>query len=357
MLPDALVQPTTPVRALAFADALLANEHLALLVGATGSSGGSDVVDRALRSSRRLLTPQEQEQVDHVLAHRSRTAAVADPDGAATASREDRVAALRRFAARNWDFRCGRERDRIPTSAEVLPHDVAGLVTALADDWLMRTGHRAVGCFDAAVVLGGLLQSNVHRAAAASRILTAEAVVCPAVIGLAARRPLSPQERAASIRLRMPAETEAESLAQAIARAFDVDPTAWRLTSPGILEQRAGDGRRLAVAMVPLHAGGARPTTGDAFDWLLSAGEIEVGDRLMSVTTAIYWIQNHCNLLTRLPAEGARLVTASDPHPAPWLPAPVYRSQHYLQEIKAAIDVLPDLLAWAGSAVGGPAAP
>ena len=67
--------------------------------------------------------------------------------------------------------------------------------------------------------------------------------------------------------------------------------------------------------------------------------------RILSLTTPLYWIQNHANLLTLLPQGSLTTAggTADVAGPAR------YRSQHYLQEIKSAVDVLEDLHAWACS--------
>ena len=80
---------------------------------------------------------------------------------------------------------------------------------------------------------------------------------------------------------------------------------------------------------------------------MLRTRTLDAGSGLLCVTTPLFWMQNHVNLLTRLPSTGTVLVTAGGTADVAAIAQPRPRGQHVLQEIKAAIDALPDLLAWA----------
>lgn len=339
-----LHQPTSPPEALRLIDRVLTDERLLALVEATRSSGLAAMERHAVRLRDAMAVP-EWEQVAGILAG---WGGLADADPVPpTSARGVRLAWLRGVARDRWDLRCGRERDRIPTSADLLPAPVAELVMGLAQEWGMVGPLPASGGFGGAVVLGGFFSSTLNRAAAAAALRRAT-VSFPLVVGLASQRPLPAAERRQAAALGSGAGTEADAMAFGLARAFGVDPDDWR-GSGEVREQIRGDGLRLVVTAVPLHADGSRPNTGESFAWLLRRHRLDVSHGVLSVTTPIYWIQNHSNLLTRLPQQGTRLVTAGGNAAPIGALQPVYRSQHYLQEIKAAIDALPALLAWASA--------
>lgn len=339
-----LTPPHSPAEAVRFIDRITGDERLAALVAATRSTGMAEM-QRYARDRRGQLSTDEQVQVDRIL---RRWASVEDGRaGPPPRSRRARLTWLQDFARNRWDLRCGQERDRIPTSVELLPPAVADRVDELAQAWGMRGSLPASGAFGAAVILGGFLPSNLHRAAAAAHLRGDGAVSYPVVIGLACLRPLAAAELRLAGALGIAGSTESDTMAYGMAAAFGAAGSQWRARN-GIREQVGDGGLRLLVTEVPLRPDGSRPNTGESFAWLLSTGLLEVAAGVLCVTTPLYWIQNHVNLLTRLPPTGAVLVTAGAPPEAAGPPQPVYRSQHYLQEIKAAIDALPDLLNWAG---------
>jgi hypothetical protein len=339
-----LTPPHGPAEAVRFIDQIIADDRLAALVAATRSAGVADM-RHYVRGRRGRLSADEQDQVDRVL----RCWASVKEAGAAPPqrSRRARLAWLQDFARDRWDMRCGQERDRIPTSMELLPPAVADRVDELARAWGMRGPLPVSGAFGAAVILGGFLPSNLNRAAAAAQLRHTGAVSYPLAIGLACLRPLSAAEQRLALAFEIAARTESDTMAYAMAAAFGVAGSPWRVGDP-VREQVGDDGLRLLVTEVPLRPDGSRPNTGESFAWLLSTGLLEVEASVLCVTTPLYWIQNHVNLLTQLPPPGAVLVTTGAPCDAAGPLQPVYRSQHYLQEIKAAIDALPELLDCAG---------
>ena len=343
-----LPQPVTGDGARRFIDRVLADRRLHGLVEATRSDGLA-AMRRCVVAAQDALSTAERDQTRRIL-QRWDALADADADGLASGGpggdQMQQVQRLRAFVRDRWDLRCGRERDRIPTSVELLPEPVAGLVRGLAQDWGMVGPLPAAGSFGAAVLLGGTLPSTLNRAAAAAAMLAAGEASFPLVVGLASQRPLTGAERRQALVLGADGGTEADIMAFGLAGGFVVDRGGWR-GDDAMQEQVRDDGLRLAVTRVPLRPDGSRPNTGESFDWLVRTHLLDVGAGLLCVTTPLYWIQNHVNLLTRLPAQGTVLVTAGGTADVAGVAQPRYLGQHYLQEIKAAIDTLPDLLAWA----------
>jgi hypothetical protein len=341
-----LLQPTTGDGALRFIDQVLASQQLRDLVAATGPVGLA-AMRRDFGAARDALGGAERDQVQRILSRWAGLgAAGADAPGGSDGGRQEQLQRLRLFARDRWDMRCGRERDRIPTSIELLADPVVGLVRGLARDWGMVGPLRASGSYGAAVALGGILPSSLNRSASAAAMLAIGDVSFPLVVGLASQRPLTGSERRQAAALGAMGGTEAHTMAYGLASAFGVDPGGWH-SGHGLWEQTRDDGLRLAVTHVPLRPDGSRPNTGESFDWLLRTGLLDVGAGLLCVTTPLYWIQNHINLLTRLPLTGTVLVTAGGTADGAAVAQPRYLGQHLLQEIKSAIDALPELLAWA----------
>ena len=71
------------------------------------------------------------------------------------------------------------------------------------------------------------------------------------------------------------------------------------------------------------------------------------GGRVLQVTTSIYWIANQIDARITLP-DDVEVHTAGYRQSITPFPQQTFTPQHYLQEIKAAVDALPRLLAWAG---------
>lgn len=297
---------------------------------------------------RTRLTGDEADHADRVLAgwRQAPPAPPLDRDG----DLEQLVAWMRGLAEHRWDFRHGRERDYIPTSGELLSPDLADGVYALADVWGMRAPTQPEGRFDHILVLGGLIRANVNRPCTAAELLAAGQVSAPSVIGLAGERAFSPIESALADGLGCPERSEQGSLRWGLARAFGTSDSTWTTTDSPALDELTDvpSGVRVRCGAAPAHDG-TRVHTGSAFSWLVSRGAslVQPGSRLLSVTTAIYWIDGHIRLLTQMP-EDSHLVTTGTPasNTDPLLQQ-TYRSQHYLQEVKAALDALPRLMDWA----------
>lgn len=327
-----------------FAEYLLASPELWDLVDAfsDGPHGITqrriDVADVILSGS--LDEPDEVAQASRVLARWTSQLPEAGPPP--RSGIRERITWLSGFAAHRWDFRVGKERDFIPTSAELLAADLAERVFQVARRWEMLTPAAAGGHFDHVIVLGGLLRANFNRPRAAAELLASGSATTPSVVGLGAPRPMSDAELRLAEAIGCDATTEQGALERGLEAAFEFSGSAWEPTDrPNLRQAQIRDGLTIRSAGAPMNPDGTRANTGGAFGWFMDdSGLVRPGQSILSITTPIYWIAGHISLMTRMPT-GATLVTVgADPSRA--LPGleQTFRSQHYLQEIKTAIDVL-----------------
>lgn len=249
---------------------------------------------------------------------------------------------LKRFAARRWDFRVGQERDFIPARQELLNPRLTGLVYSLARSWGMRTPEPAHGTYDHVIVLGGLLRANFNRPAAAAEMIAGGAVSTRSVVGLGAPRPMSRGELLLAEQIGCSARTEQAALEAGLEQAFGFGTQAWESTGSSNLRQaQLADGTVVRSAGAPINPDGSRANTGGAFGWFMEESRlVQPGQDILSVTTPIYWIAGQISLMTKVPP--GTTVTTVGADPANALPglSQTMRSQHFLQEIKSAIDML-----------------
>jgi hypothetical protein len=149
----------------------------------------------------------------------------------------------------------------------------------------------------------------------------------------------------------VPEDSEQDALRFGLERAFKLDPSAWGLFSDHetLWVNRTG--------IVPIVLGGApvdsvtkkRPNTGQIFEWLLEVFHLPADSSILQITTSIYWIANQIALRTTAP-RAMKVTTIGQRSNLHNGPVQTFRSQHYLQEIKAVIDYLPQLHAWATTA-------
>jgi hypothetical protein len=268
---------------------------------------------------------------------------------------------LTSLASTRWDLRAGAERDAIPTSAELLPDDVCDLVYGLAQDWGMRSPRLAVGEFDGVVVLGGLVRANLNRPQAAADALASGDVSASYVVGLTGDRPLSDVEMDLASQMGLEGRNEQDSMAEGFGRAFGLAQDDWIQSieyGRPVRRYRLASGTELLIVLAPPRddEGKQRASTESSFGWFArTSGLVDESSGLLVITTPIYWIQNHIDVLTKLAGAGsaARAITAGGT--AEVMPPDLvqhYRSQHYLQEIKSAFDAVPRLLNWAGIEAG-----
>lgn len=252
------------------------------------------------------------------------------------------------LAKEAWDFRQGHERDAIPTSVELLPAPVAAVIYDLADAWGMTISDPPTGHFDVVLPIGGLLRANLARPATAARLLTHNIVTTRKVIGLTGHRQMTPSEMTLAQRLHLNVTTEAEALQTGLTKAFDLDSSAWKdqHTDGGLITTNHAGTTPVHLSVAPLTASGKRPTTGEAIAWMQRQGILAGSASILQITTPIYWIANHISVRTVISPE-ITLTTIGYDQDLSSGSAQSFRSQHYLQEIKAVVDALPRLATWA----------
>jgi hypothetical protein len=200
----------------------------------------------------------------------------------------------------------------------------------------------ARGEFDHVIVLGGLIRADYNRPRAAAEMISSGSVTTDSVVGLGAPRVMSPGEVELARSIGCNAGTEQAALENGLEEAFAFSSAAWQSTDvPTMHEVHLPDGLVVRSAGAPMNPDGTRANTGGAFGWFVEeSGLVEAGQSILSITTPIYWIAGQVGLMRRMP-KGATLSTVGA-DPAKALPGlgQTYLSQHYLQEIKTAVDVL-----------------
>ena len=322
-----LTRPATQVLAEGFADMAGRRRDLANVILA------DDEADR-------LVAVGEVAQAGRILASWTVSGDVtADVLSGTTAQR---IRALSAFAKARWDFRVGKERDYIPTSQELLSKEMADAVYTLAHDLGMFRPEPAEGDFDHVIVLGGLIRADYNRPRAAAEMISSGSMTVGSVVGLGAPRAMSPGEITLARSIGCESDTEQAALENGLETAFGFPSDAWEPTGvPNLREVHLPDGLIVRSAGAPMNPDGTRANTGGAFGWFVDeSGLVQAGQSILSITTPIYWIAGQVGLMAKMP-EGATLTTVGA-DPAKALPelGQTYLSQHYLQEIKTAVDVL-----------------
>ena len=249
--------------------------------------------------------------------------------------------------AAKWDFRLGRERDSIPTSPDLLPHDIAELVEGLASDWGMKSGRPISGHYQVVAAMGGLVRANIARPATAAALILDGTITADCVLGLAGERSTSRLERNLALDMGVPPDSEQDALRFGLERAFKLDPNLWspRTDAPSLFENVAGTLPIIFGAAPRISGTGRRATTGEAFEWLLQLFEMPPNSSVLQITTNIYWIANQIALRTNAPRR-MRVSTIGQRESLHGGPVQQFRAQHYLQELKAVLDYLPKLEQW-----------
>ena len=322
-----LTRPATEVLVEGFADMAARRRDLADVILADDESGRLEAVDEVAQAGRILACW---------------TLLGDTAPGVSGGTTAERMRALSAFAKTRWDFRVGKERDYIPTSQELLNTDMADAVYSLAHDLGMFRPEPATGEFDHVIVLGGLIRADFNRPRAAAEMITSGSVTTGSVVGLGAPRLMSPGELELARSIGCEADTEQAALENGLEAAFGFPADSWEPTGvPNLREVHLGDGPVVRSAGAPMNPDGSRANTGGAFGWFVEeSGLVQSGQSILSITTPIYWIAGQVGLMVKMP-EGATLTTVGA-DPAKALPGlgQTYLSQHYLQEIKTAVDVL-----------------
>ena len=322
-----LTRPSTQVLMDGFADMAARRRDLANVILADDETDRLAAVDEVAQAGRTLA---------------SWTLLGDAAPGVSGGTTAERMRGLSAFAKTRWDFRVGKERDYIPTSQELLSKDMADAVYALAHDIGMFRPEPAEGDFDHVIVLGGLIRADYNRPRAAAEMIASGSVNTGSVVGLGAPRAMSPGEIELARSIGCEADTEQAALENGLEAAFGFPADALEPTGvPNLREVHLVDGLIVRSAGAPMNPDGSRANTGGAFGWFVEeSGLVQSGQSILSITTPIYWIAGQVGLMVKMP-EGATLTTVGA-DPAKALPrlGQTYLSQHYLQEIKTAVDVL-----------------
>lgn len=219
-----------------------------------------------------------------------------------------------------WDFRLGAERAAIPTSLDLLPDDAREATSRVVRHWELEVDHPIHAEVDMAIVLGGQMPSSIARVQYLGELINTGLLSATTVVGLAGHRALSSEEAGRANAKGLACSTEAEGLLSALDEALP--------------------GTGFAVFVAPnLHR--SRATTRSALAWLLHSHV--AAESIAIVTTSVYRIQSHIDLLCGTEGD-VELNTAAVGVQASGLHL---RTQHYLQEIKSALDASHRLKTWA----------
>jgi hypothetical protein len=126
--------------------------------------------------------------------------------------------------------------------------------------------------------------------------------------------------------------------------SFGLHRSDWREVTNGILSNKSGE-LEVLLAIVPATTSGRRATTEEGIRWITNATGLEERSRILLVTLSLYWIANQISVRIALPDATEVASVGYDQSLAPGV-APILSAQHYLQEIKSAIDALPKLQNW-----------
>ncbi len=294
-----ILLPTEPDDVGNFLEELLSPELLRL---ETYFAANRATIAEYIKVVHRALPPHEREQVSRLLNHWAQL---------------NEETPVRHF----WDFRPGRERNSIPTSTDLMPREVRAAVAQIDEAWALDADHPISGTVETTVVLGGLIPTSLSRVRFLAKLLLNGGLQSKQIIGLAGHRRLSEEELHHIRRSSSSIATEGDALFSALEAVMD--------------------SRGFAVALAP-DLDGSRATTGSALDWLLST-QIRRPASVAIVTSSLYRIQSHIDLLCHIPGD-AYSQTASVGLVGT---GQRLKSQHYLQEIKAALDAANRLTRWA----------
>lgn len=267
---------------------------------------------------------------------------------------------LDRFSAEHWDFRAragGAERDAV--TAPVFPERIAALVhhaaTALG---LVQPVCPPADRYQYLLILGGLARSCLDRAEYAAALVTgvagdvASAVPVVAVGEVAALGSYRPLREVETSQLRLPAECryEIDAMDFGVRSAFGLTGPDEVRSSPGEVDHRSWSVRTYRPAGKPLVRVLAAPSTEpatrrahtmDTYHFLATQVRLTPADRVLIVTCPIYVPFQHCDAIRTLGLGYGCAVDTIGVDPArlsaSGLPARIWSTDRYLQEIRSAI--------------------
>lgn|GEM_PF-6196312 len=242
-----------------------------------------------------------------------------------------------------WDFRLGAERDSIPRHASLLPKDLETLVLSLASDWNMQRSEEPKGHFDVVIPIGGLVRANIGRPKSVAKWLR-DGLSSSHVVSLASDRASTLREQELALKINVPERTEQDALKYGTERAFNIHPGSWRTVDDNMLEAGTQD-LRVTFAIAPPNSDGKRASTEEALLWLIERLQLPSPCRVLIVSTSIYWVANQISARVALPSDIEVETVGYEEEMAPGPPQQFF-PQHYLQELKAAVDAFGRLEVW-----------
>jgi hypothetical protein len=250
-------------------------------------------------------------------------------------------------AVKTWDMRLGHERDSIPSFGTIFSERTSEQVDALASELGLKSADAIAGDFEIVAPIGGMLRANLARPATAAALIAEGNVRTERVIGLAGRRPMTVAELNLAATLEIPTRTEEDTLRLGLERAFQLDPSGWaRVSGAGFLERhQASAGPDVFLSVAPVDDKGRRATTEQVVKAIVASRQLPQNASILQITTSIYRIANHIAFRTEVPRsmQVTTIGYREDLQPGP---RQQFFPQHYLQELKAAIEQLPRLQEW-----------
>ncbi|GAA1594826.1 hypothetical protein [Actinoplanes couchii] len=246
---------------------------------------------------------------------------------------------LDEFSARHWDFRAGAER-----------FEARDWTGSAAESALIMDAARALGLvvpqpprrdsYDHLLVLGGLAQGCLQRAAYAARLVS-DGLKVGAVAALGSFRPCGPAERA--LLAKQTDCHEVDALDQGVRDAFGLTASAaTRTGSDGPVGPRSWShhiyrldgGPRVHVLAAP--ASGHRANTADTYEFWAEELSLGIGATVLIVTTPIYVPFQHCDAVRILGCDVETIGLDQALLPAAMRQEPFSAGRH-LQEVRSAI--------------------
>jgi hypothetical protein len=267
---------------------------------------------------------------------------------------DSRLDRLNRFAATNWDFRRGRERNfaapgELTTSQERLVLDLA------ADLGLAGVERPTLGRYDTIVLTGGMVRAGIVKPRFAAELL-AGGLVADHVVFLGAFRPFAGDELVLARALRVDGDNEFSAMVTGMERVFGP------LGEPAVIERLADDPNaswrelvwesplaRLSVVAAPSSDPQRRRANSiDTYRFWAEHRRGASERSVLQVTTPIYVPYQAAAAVEILGVEfGLAVETVGVSAAASDLGAlsQPFRASHHLQELRAAIGAMRSLRA------------
>ena len=253
-----------------------------------------------------------------------------------------------------WDYRAGKlDRHMFHDSTnDADPH--ADLTYRVARELgMMEPAAPTQSFYDYVLILGGLATGVEPRVRFAARLLDQGLEVRKQIAALGSFRPLREREFSVSKRYAPHGRFEVDHLGVMLADLFGSsdaweselvgDPEVEPSNSSLISVQTGGDRPGLAVYAASSSEPETRPAnTADTFKFIAERGDLQVGDQILAITSAIYLPYQHIEAARSL--EPLRVVVETVAPPGTPFSPPSHPANAYRQEIRSGIMAMARLL-------------